>query len=594
MFYCSQWDKMMTKILMKKRSKPKILMITILCVAACIAFPLSVLAHTFGWIDSCEERYENNLRIYESFNSDDNTLAFYSLFPESLFSEYTPIDKLCIVDDIVELADSIVALITDDYAKAKAISDWVSSNVWYDYDLFNSGAGSVRSPFTSYTLEHRRTHCEGYSNLTVALLRALGVPARQIRGENLEMGHVWVAAFVDERWILIDPTWNSLNYFENGQYSSQRSAMDKFFDISLKELSESHTFLDWPEYYMIDGFILMHSSDKTLYAEVFDRDTTIEITIPESLRVLSYKYGHKLRLTSAAEDDFKPFNSLERLIMSDNLIYLNTNIFMYSPLSTIIFSTNLEELGAYVFIGCENLVEVNLPESINTIGKMAFANTNIRKLIIPNNIDTIDAGVFYDSNLHIAFIPPSVIFIKEDAFAENPNLIIYGHAGSVAQDYANVNNIPFINANSILFIDDFVVNDGNELLFSPLFNKGNTIEISIPEGIRTIGEGVFANTALEAVYIPRSVISIGNDAFKKTSDLIIYGHRNSYAQKYALANGFEFIRATALHEPYDRNLSIKTSIYYLGVIIFVALAIMIISIFICKRVKKSKTKAKQN
>ncbi len=80
---------------------------------------------------------------------------------------------------IVSKADEITAGIADAYGKVRAIHDWVASYLYFDYDaLAQPGQNWPKDALGA--LECGRTVCEGYANLTTALLRASGIPAKTV------------------------------------------------------------------------------------------------------------------------------------------------------------------------------------------------------------------------------------------------------------------------------------------------------------------------------------------------------------------------------------------------------------------------------
>ncbi|HZH04874.1 MAG TPA: transglutaminase domain-containing protein, partial [Myxococcaceae bacterium] len=94
----------------------------------------------------------------------------------------------------------------DPYRLAKKVSAWVSANLKKGY-----GASADRA---SDVLRQMKGDCTEHSLLTVALLRALGVPARRIDGLVYLVNedkipalywHEWVEAYVGE-WTQLDPT----------------------------------------------------------------------------------------------------------------------------------------------------------------------------------------------------------------------------------------------------------------------------------------------------------------------------------------------------------------------------------------------------
>ncbi len=118
---------------------------------------------------------------------------------------------------MIELSGQIAGRGTD-YEKAKAICNWVSNNIKYDYDYYYDRKKDVDLDLESI-LESRTTICAGYTELANALLQAQGIPALRVTGlagaENASdwEGHAWSEAYVDGRWIMIDTTWGT-EYFD--------------------------------------------------------------------------------------------------------------------------------------------------------------------------------------------------------------------------------------------------------------------------------------------------------------------------------------------------------------------------------------------
>ncbi|MDD7409490.1 MAG: transglutaminase domain-containing protein [Anaerovoracaceae bacterium] len=147
--------------------------------------------------------------------------------------------------------------LTGAYEKAEAISRWVSGNVYYNMDARN-GDDSTGPELSADALGTLRTGvavCEGYANLTTALLRAAGIPARTCIGYGLidsdeewsqykasgsaGENHAWTEAFLRGRWIEIDPTWNSKNIFYKGSGIKGNPA-DTYFDSTPQFFAYGH------------------------------------------------------------------------------------------------------------------------------------------------------------------------------------------------------------------------------------------------------------------------------------------------------------------------------------------------------------------
>ncbi len=108
--------------------------------------------------------------------------------------------------DIRAMSKKVIGDETDSWAAAKKVSRWVYQNVKSDY-----GSSSDRS---TDVLKTMKGDCTEHSLLTVALLRAGGIPAKRVDGLVYVMNednvpalywHEWVEAYVGE-WTQLDPT----------------------------------------------------------------------------------------------------------------------------------------------------------------------------------------------------------------------------------------------------------------------------------------------------------------------------------------------------------------------------------------------------
>lgn len=86
----------------------------------------------------------------------------------------------------------------NDYAKEKAIHDYIVSNVIYDTDLKEYSAYSA--------LAKGKAVCQGYSLLMFKMLEQVGI--KSIIVESIPMNHVWNMVYIDNKWYHVDVTWN--------------------------------------------------------------------------------------------------------------------------------------------------------------------------------------------------------------------------------------------------------------------------------------------------------------------------------------------------------------------------------------------------
>ena len=188
--------------------------------------------------------YYQNKSEYETKRTDLAALSYYCLPSSGIDSDN---------GDIIRSANAITAGITNDYNKALSIHDWVADNIWYDMDLYEKRT-SNRDCTASNVLATRRSVCEGYTNLTVALCRAIGLPAKKVCGYGRTTGdwpnnvasedsinHAWCEVFVDGRWVIIDPTWDSGNVYQYGAFTENEGLRGhRYFDSTQESFSADH------------------------------------------------------------------------------------------------------------------------------------------------------------------------------------------------------------------------------------------------------------------------------------------------------------------------------------------------------------------
>lgn len=164
--------------------------------------------------------------------------------------------------------------------------------------------------------------------------------------------------------------------------------------------------------------------------------------------------------------------------------------------SLVKIPSSVNAIGNRLFYKNEIVAGVELPDGLTKIGDFAFSRSGLQQIQIPNGVEQIGyAAFYYCESLDHVTIPNSVQTIELGAFEGSAWL------------------------NNWLLTDDGnnFLTVGNGIL---LAYKGEGGNISIPDGIRTIGAGCFSgNQSITGVSIPSSVTTIGEDAFNGCSAL---------------------------------------------------------------------------
>ncbi|SDY69563.1 Transglutaminase-like superfamily protein [Proteiniborus ethanoligenes] len=158
-------------------------------------------------------------------------------------------------NQIESLAKEITKGTNSEYEKLLKINDWVAQNIYYDWDAYLTGGYVGTSPYE--TLQNKRSVCQGYAELTNALIRSVGIPSRIVVGHALggsagggywdvvdhtKSNHAWNEALIDGRWIILDTTWNSRNKYQDGSFENG-DMIYRYFDPSLEVFSYTHKIL---------------------------------------------------------------------------------------------------------------------------------------------------------------------------------------------------------------------------------------------------------------------------------------------------------------------------------------------------------------
>ena len=227
---------------------------------------------------------------------------------------------------------------------------------------------------------------------------------------------------------------------------------------------------------------------------------------------------------------FMGCGNLEEVTISESVNFIGYGAFGGCGLTNVIIPNSVTSIGDGAFVLCGNLTNVTIPNSVTSIGDSAFALcVNLTNVTIPNSVTSIgDSAFALCVNLEEANIPDSVVFIGQMAFAFTKIKNV-----TIGEKTINVGKGAFGGCENL---EKITVNEANKYYTSVdgvLFNKNKTtliqyplnktgVTYTVPNGITKIeeiafGGGELGNIScmcdLEEILLPSTLREIGADAF---------------------------------------------------------------------------------
>lgn len=245
------------------------------------------------------------------------------------------------------------------------------------------------------------------------------------------------------------------------------------------------------------------------------------------------------------ETDFKyireNLTALEVLDLSGTnmTVFPNRALAFYNgentTLKEVILPEGLISIEEAAFANCTALEKLNVPSTVNTLGRWILENTKVTSFTIPQGVTEIPASCFYGSAITTINIPPSVKTIGNWAFqdAKLTEVVIPSSVTSIGKwafgcnndnptlqsviIEANITEIPQCCFYLQTKLTSLSLPEGITAIGDDAFCGCKISSLTLPSSLKTIGARAFSNNGITQLTIPNKVESIGNAAFAHNS-----------------------------------------------------------------------------
>ncbi len=279
---------------------------------------------------------------------------------------------------------------------------------------------------------------------------------------------------------------------------------------------DTGAFYDCPalEYNVYENISYLGNENNPYIALMMSNDTTATAcTINENTRLISSQAF--------------AVNALTSVTIPQSVKYLCFGAFgdCYALSSVTFEGEGLLSIGDYAFTTCAGILEINLPNGLETIGDGAFMFTGLGTLVLPNTVTSLGKEAFMGcGSLRTITLSDNLQMIGENVFngiSKNVSLTkknAVGYLGSPNNPYMLAYSK--VNASVTEAPTPFAIEEGTKFIHSRALNNCDVREVILPNSVVFIGERAYAGCGnLGKVVLGEGVLHIGASAFADCDDL---------------------------------------------------------------------------
>ena len=229
-----------------------------------------------------------------------------------------------------------------------------------------------------------------------------------------------------------------------------------------------------------DGFIYRVQDGNAVLCGL-ENTVSGDVVVPQQLG------GYNVTMIDGA---FKNKFTISSVTLPDTVTVIAKDSFNGCSLSTICLSNNLTRIDEAAFSACVNLMAIEMPDSLKTLGPYAFSwCSSLKTVVFSNNLSLIDSETFNGcSELEEINIPDSVSYISSAAFSGTK----YYNTQSNWTDGVLYLGNHIIAANKSAVSGRCVIREGTRSISNFTFIRCvNLTEVVFPLSLKKIGESAF-------------------------------------------------------------------------------------------------------